>query len=229
MVETTPASETGSTTTAGWTLNSFGQRMYTKPRRFIVVRAGRRSCLCVPITTYGGRGVNKGGVKKSDHCIVYTGSKAPLPKQNELAIPPEQGMQSIPIRVDSDVRTVRLDEMSRIDFSKPVNVEHYNRVKNFGKVHPSSIQALESQFMNVIFPTRARRGTAPAGAPPVELESTRSRHWLAYSALLQSGWSPQQATAYVNSAIKGARIARPDGEESSSDSEDERRDDDDRQ
>lgn len=181
--------------------------------------SGQLNCLCVPITTYGGRGVSKFGVKKANHCIVYTGSRAPESKAFELPQPPELGMQAMPIRVDADDRTVRLDEMSRIDFAKPVNVEFYTVVKNFGKVHPHSIHALVSQFQNVMDPSRVRRVTAAVGRAPVGLESSRSRHWRAYSALVSVGWSHQQATAYVNMAVRGERVDHPGREEVSSDSE----------
>lgn len=209
---------------SGWTTNSYGQKIFTKARRFVVVRAASRACTAVPITTYAGLGVSKRGVKKSDHCIVHTGS-APEPRATELPHPPELGMQAIPIKVDVDDRSNRLDIMSRIDLSKPIAVDYYNEVKNFGKVHPYSLPALLSQFQNVMDPSRVQRPTATATSRPIALQSSRTRYLRAYSALINDGWPHQKATAYVNLAIRGARIARQDGEESSSDSEDQGRGD----
>lgn len=223
MVETTPAKDDSeSAVTSGWTRNSYGLWIYTKPRRFIVVKSAGRSSLCVPIVTYGGQGVAKRGVTKSDHCIVHTGSIAPDPRPGELPHPPEQGMQATPIRVDSDDRTIRLDEMSRIDFSKPVSVDDYNVVKNFGKVHPDSIQALVSQFRNVMDPSRVQRVHTTAVSRMIALESSRTRYLRAYSALINDGWPQQKAAAFVNCAVRGERLHHQGQEDSHSDSETER-------
>lgn len=206
-----------------WTYNSFGQKIFTKPRRFVIVRSGGPTCLAVPITSYGGRGVGKPGVKKSDHCIIYSGAQSPTPTGKELPEPPELGMQALPIKVDADDRTVRLDEMSRVDFSKPVSVDSYTEVKNFGKVNPKSMHALVSQFQIVM---GARPIPISAVTAPARLQISKAQHRRARNALVRGGWSVDEATEYVQDFVAALRRCRETDEESESGSDTERRSDD---
>jgi hypothetical protein len=186
-----------------WTYNSFGQPIHTKPRRFVVVRQHLQSCLVVPITTYSGRGVGKDKVKKSDHCIAFSGPQAPPPHRSELPGPGEQGMQPIAIKIDPDDREEKLNPMSRIDFSSPRKVEHYTVVKNYGKINPRSLHALSTQFQNVFVPQRPPRRSI-AHAAPVELLSQRTKFLQAYSALVNFGWTHENAVAFVNVNVRAS-------------------------
>lgn len=102
-----------------------------------------------PIGTYGGRGVAKRGVNKSEHAIVHTGRIAPEPRHNEIAPPDEVGLLPEAIRINVDDRTEKLDPMSRLNLGKLYTIEHYVKVRSFGHVHPSSMQPLTSQFQKV--------------------------------------------------------------------------------
>lgn len=51
---------------------AFSQKVFSKVRRFIVVRDNDKSCSALAITTHGGR-----GSMKSEHGIVYTGTATP--------------------------------------------------------------------------------------------------------------------------------------------------------
>ncbi|KAK5123697.1 hypothetical protein LTR85_002333 [Meristemomyces frigidus] len=133
-----------------WTQNKFGEWVYSKVRRFVVVRANSFECLAVPITSYGGQGVYKKGVKKADHAIIYTGRHPPAPHPREQpTIAGEAGMQPFPVRVDPDLRDTKLDEMSRIDLSRPHIIQHYQKVKSFGKVNRDSMVHLVTQYHSV--------------------------------------------------------------------------------
>lgn len=219
MVWSEPGQNPSDVASSCWTMDSYGQWIYTKPRRFIVVRAHLNSCLVVPITSYGEQGVSKPGVKKSDHCIAYTGRVAPLPLHEEAPKPGESGMQPFPIRIDPDELGARLDEASRIDFSRPRTVDHYNLVKNFGKVHPDSMSALLTQFQNVMNPSRT--AGAQRQSRQLRLESRQSVYLEAYSALVTFGWSHEKAANFVNVNIQ-AREAGDAAEDS--ESEDSERD-----
>jgi hypothetical protein len=84
----------------GTVINHLGERVFSKVRRFVVIREGGTYCNALPINTYTGKGVAKPSVNKSEHVIVYTGSKAPGPTKAEM--PTRRGeapMQSIPIQV----------------------------------------------------------------------------------------------------------------------------------
>jgi hypothetical protein len=45
---------------------------------------GAKYCSALPISTYGGQGVGKNGVVKSEHGIIYTGKDVPRLDPNEL-------------------------------------------------------------------------------------------------------------------------------------------------
>lgn len=225
MVWSEPGQNNTDEASSSWTKDSYGQWIHTKPRRFIVVRSHTQSCLVVPITSYGMQGVSKDKVKKSDHCIVYTGRIAPQPQHFEAAQRGEQPMQPFPIRIDPDELDGKLDDMSRIDFSRPRTVEHYSVVKNFGKVHPDSLHALVTQFQNVMDPSRALQHTATSRRP-VSLLSARTKHMQAYSALVNYGWTQQEAVEYVNIVVRALGDDRLTAEESQSESEPGERSDD---
>lgn len=124
-----------------------GNLISSKTRRFVVIREGTIYCSALPITTYGGRGVAKPGVNKSEHSIIHTGKDAPPPRSNEV---PTRGSQEPPmresIRVVPDIPTQALDEMSRIDFGQVCTIHHNYKVKPFGMVHPRSLRTLKAEF-----------------------------------------------------------------------------------
>ena len=127
----------------------YNEQAYTKIRRFVVIREGENYCHAVPITTYGGRGVAKHGVSKSDHCIVYTGRTAPSAKWDEHPRPGESGMRPIAIRVDPDSSAEELDEMSRIDLCDITRVEYNAMVASYGQVNEQSMPDLLEAFTTV--------------------------------------------------------------------------------
>ncbi|KAF2722887.1 hypothetical protein K431DRAFT_221009, partial [Polychaeton citri CBS 116435] len=127
---------------AGETTGRFGERVYSKVRRFVVIRQQSGYCSALPITTYGRRGVSKPGVIKSEHAIIHTGSQAPEPLNAELPHRGEAGMRSRAIRVDPDERDTKLDLLSRLDFGKITTIQHNLKVKSFGKVNRASMDAL---------------------------------------------------------------------------------------
>lgn len=198
-----------------WSVNTYGQWIHTKPRRFVVVRTDARTCLAVPITTYEGEGVAKSMIKKSDHCIAYTGQKPPSPTSDELPGPHEEGMQPTPIRIEVDDPMFRLDPMSRIDFAKPRTVSHDTLVKRFGRVHSESIKALIDQFRAVLDPKRPERtepiqlSSPPAGpAWPSILDGAEDRDRRAYQALVKDGvFTSQEACEYVWGFVQARRRA----------------------
>jgi hypothetical protein len=146
-------------------VNQLGQRVYSKARRFVVVRQGAQCCHALPITTYGGRGVAKPKVVKADHAIIYTGLKVPIPGPGESPGPEEPPMRPIPIRVDWENPTEKLDPMSRINFGGVHLVQHNVMTKNCGIVNPNSLTALKAQFDNVFNQQPVVAGPSSARGP----------------------------------------------------------------
>jgi len=156
-----PAGGGGTVVSRYEVLNQFNERVFSKIRRFVVVREGTQSCSALPITTYGGQGVAKATVVKSDHAIIHTGPNAPDPSNDELPGRGEAPMRSIPIRVDLDNASERLDDKSRINLKAVHYIQHNVKTKSFGCVNRNSLGDLETQFNNVFnkVPTTAGPST----------------------------------------------------------------------
>jgi hypothetical protein len=148
-----PAGGGGGTTDGAFSkyqvLNHLGERVFSKIRRFVVVREGAHYCSALPISTYNGQGVAKQRVVKSDHAIIYTGSIAPTPGSEEYPRRGEAPMRSIPIRVDLDNASEKLDPMSRINFGGIHMIQHNVKTKSFGVVNQKSLADLKLQFESV--------------------------------------------------------------------------------
>lgn len=159
-----PAGESNTGVTGleiGTTIGRFGERAFSKVRRFVVVREGDNYCSALPITSYGHRGVGKPGVNKSEHSIIHTSKTPPAPLAAELPSRGEDGMRDQAIRVDTDDPIDKLDSLSRLDYGKVHTIQHNIKVKSFGKVNPKSMYALINQFGNV---WRALPNTGPIQA-----------------------------------------------------------------
>jgi hypothetical protein len=134
----------------GTVINHLGERVFSKVRRFVVIREGGTYCNALSINTYVGRGVAKPGVIKSEHVIIFTGSTPPEPTEDEMATKRgEAPMRPIAIKVDADSPSERLDPMSRLDLGGVTNVQHNIKVKALGRVNIGSLDALRSQYANV--------------------------------------------------------------------------------
>ncbi|KAK5170648.1 uncharacterized protein LTR77_005237 [Saxophila tyrrhenica] len=190
-----------------FTINSFGEPVHSKVRRFVVVKEGQLSCIAVPVTSYGGKGVAKRGVKKSDHTIIHCGKKAPLPAADELPNPAlrEAGMQPDPIRVDPDLSDKKLDEKSRVDFAKPSVIHHNVKVKSFGMVNRASLRHLHAQYRNVALeetpkpaPTFGSRSPSGAFAATTHSQSeSMDTYRRAYHSLITNYWAASEALAVL--------------------------------
>jgi len=134
---------------AGTVINHLGERVFSKVRRFVVIREGGNYCNALPINTYTGRGVAKPGVNKSEHVIIFTGKSPPLPKAQELPAQGQMGMRNIAIQVDPDTPDETLDPMSRLDLGGVTKVEHNIKVKPLGNVNKRFLDALQAQYANV--------------------------------------------------------------------------------
>jgi hypothetical protein len=126
-------------------------RIFTKVRRFVVIREGEGYCNGLPISTYGGRGVAKRGVTKAEHAIIYTGRTEPRVRTDELPGRREAGMLATPIRVDPDNMNDQLDPMSRVDFGGVAKIQHNFKVKALGFVNSTSMHALQRHFREIWF------------------------------------------------------------------------------
>ena len=107
--------------------------------------------------TYGGQGVGKPKVKKSDHAIIYSGKSAPSSMRNEQPVRGERGMRPHSIRVVPDNKEEKLDPKSRIDFGKMHTIHHNLKVRPFGMVEAQSIPQLLNQFIAAMQDTSSKK------------------------------------------------------------------------
>lgn len=161
-----------------------------------------------PVMSYGGKGVSKSGVKKSDHAIIYTGRYAPVETSIEAPVRGEEGMRPRAIRVDVDRKEDKLDEMSRIDFGKPHTIHHNLKVRSFGKVNRDSLPHLIYQFEAVWSrndrrkneQNRASSNPSISDVGPNRTSNNYGDIWKdAYDSLVTKGWSPEQASEFLRS------------------------------
>jgi hypothetical protein len=118
-------------------VGAFEQPVFTKVRRFVVIRKRLHCSLCLPILTYRGQGAAKNGVRAEDHAIVYQAGR-PQP----LASPDEK-LSKDPLGIVLEDSREKLDRMSRIDFGKVYTVQHNLKVVNVGRISSSDMDRLK--------------------------------------------------------------------------------------
>ncbi len=117
----------------------FGQKAYTKVRRFVVVREMQACCLCLALYTYKGQGTLKIGVKSQDHAAVFAAGGSPTTKPGEV-----MDKDPFPIIVENWRETV--DPMSRLNFGRVYTVEHNVKVLKVGRIPDEDLSRLNKYF-----------------------------------------------------------------------------------
>ncbi|KAI4272962.1 MAG: hypothetical protein LQ337_004962 [Flavoplaca oasis] len=137
-LHTEDAGSTGDHSSFGFSTVAYEELAYSQLRRFVVVKPCPKEyyCLCVPITTYGGKGAAKKSIDKNAHTIIYTGSSPPEILQGE------QGMNKSPLRVVPVRPDAKLDTRSRVNLGKTYPVEWNTKVKEIGRLDKSSLVKL---------------------------------------------------------------------------------------
>jgi hypothetical protein len=89
--------------------------------------------------------VTKKGFLKPDreaHAIIYMSDTEPYQS------PDEEDIVKRPIKVDPASPDQKLDQMSRLNFSRVHTVNHYVKAMNIGMVHKDSMPHLTVYFQN---------------------------------------------------------------------------------
>jgi hypothetical protein len=110
----------------------YGQEVFHKIRRFVVVNDRKGHCVCLPILTYGGKGTWKKGVHPDDHAVIYSSDTPPET--------PDEKLNNPPIRVKLTSKAEKLDRMARINYAKVYTVEHNVKVLFIGNIHNKSLE-----------------------------------------------------------------------------------------
>ncbi|KAF2104191.1 hypothetical protein NA57DRAFT_51036 [Rhizodiscina lignyota] len=126
----------------------FKQPIGVKIRWFVVVTEGSDYCLCLPVQTYGRRGISKKDVIKEHHAIIYASSEVPKLQAAEKPKENEDLMQHA-IRVKPFTKGQPMDSISRLNYGKIYTIEHNVKVFEYGEVHHQYKRILLQSFYNV--------------------------------------------------------------------------------
>ncbi|KAI3007493.1 hypothetical protein CBS147346_3302 [Aspergillus niger] len=108
-------------------------------RRFVVVQQGTKSCLCLGIHTYSGRGCSDQPDQEL-FAILHSLKHIPDP------LPEETRMGIQPLRLKPEHPSTVLPSTARIHFGRVYEIKHDVELKNIGLIHSSSMDILSSQF-----------------------------------------------------------------------------------
>ncbi|KAE8447139.1 hypothetical protein EG329_011123 [Mollisiaceae sp. DMI_Dod_QoI] len=139
---------------------AYGQFVFSKIRRFVVVKRNEnRSCLCLPVTSYDGKGYKKRNFNVDEHGPIYSSDEQPsnVPDitKRPLKVRPAKNEELIPSGyyvnygrtycVDPNVKVKNLGELD--SESRKLLRYYYNEINFFGDDEPSgpSLQSFMPQ------------------------------------------------------------------------------------
>jgi len=127
---------------------SYNERVYTKIRRFVVIRERTHSCLCLPLYTYGGQGTTKSDVRPQDHALVYN-SEQPAPPVPTA----EEKLEKEPFAIVVEDSNEQIDTMTRMNFSQVYTIQHNVKVAKVGRIAKDQLDRLNTYFVDSITAT----------------------------------------------------------------------------
>jgi hypothetical protein len=136
----------------GLTLQGRGQNDKKPPETFdgyrrMAVGTWRKGyCICIPIYTYGYRGVAKSGLTPEErrrHAVIYMNGESDRESDVERGM-----MDKRPIKVNPANAQQKLDAMSRVNFGQPQTVAWNVEVLNIGKVSLDSKEDFLNYYAN---------------------------------------------------------------------------------
>ncbi|KAK6442484.1 hypothetical protein LTR95_001278 [Oleoguttula sp. CCFEE 5521] len=133
------------------TEGNYRELVFSKVRRFVVIRAGERSCSALPIITYT-RHLSPASAA-SEQGVIYS-DEQPHGEPHDLP-----GLLPRAVRVQLDSPSVRLESRTLIDYSEVHTVDHHLKVKSLGQVDEHSAEALLQQFRDVFIANIALSGS----------------------------------------------------------------------
>ena len=158
----------------------YSERVHSRIRRFVVVRANEGSCTCLPVTSYSGAGPAKSGISLKDCGFIYShGSpqKAPAMRKTPLKVVLSKGAPKIP-------------PDSLVNYNKVFTVETNVKVRDVGELDPNS-RILLLEYFRMTF-----------GLPYDEADSDRKR-MPSVSALAGVGGAALEYPAYGSQNFTG--------------------------
>ena len=156
----------------------YGEKVFTKIRRFVVVREGDRHSTCLPLLTYQGKATRKHGVNPDDHAAVFAENSKPrfLPGEN---------LRKSPLKIIIEDPREKIDPLTRINFSKIYTVEHNVKALKIGRIPDTDL--LRKYFIECIAgPDVTSQGSyTQVSGPSVQMgessECSRDRNTILFS------------------------------------------------
>jgi hypothetical protein len=115
----------------------FGQSIFSKIERFVVLRNMPTHCLCLPIHTYSGRADQKYSSRPQDHYFVFPAGDGWDASR--------LGRKELPVVVEDEEFDIKYPQ-ARVDCSKIYTVEHYVKVRKIGRIDKKGLPLLEECF-----------------------------------------------------------------------------------
>ncbi|KMP05463.1 hypothetical protein CIHG_09904 [Coccidioides immitis H538.4] len=137
------ASSTSDTASSQSTIPSkYGERAHCSARRMIVVKQGKGFCLCVAITTYRHRGLQKPGIEIGAHAVIHM--KDTDPEKMNIKY---YDLAKQPLAVEPASMTEKLLPSSVVHVGKIHTVEFNQKVKEVGVLTGESRKRLR-EYIN---------------------------------------------------------------------------------
>jgi hypothetical protein len=121
----------------------YGEKVFTKIRRFVVVREGDRHSTCLPLLTYQGKGTRKHGVNPDDHAAVFAEKSKPK-------LLPGENLRKKPFPIIIEDPKEKIDPLTRINFSKIYTVEHNVKALKIGRIPDKELSRMRQYFIDCI-------------------------------------------------------------------------------
>jgi len=128
-------------------LDSFGNKIHTKVRRFLVVRDMPSHATCVPINTYGGR-EKKRTAKEQDRYQLFPVGEEKTPDLSMISLKVQEGL--LPLVNESKGEIDVNYSHASVDFTRLYTIPHYILAKKIGRIHTIGLPFLDKCLYNAL-------------------------------------------------------------------------------
>lgn len=116
-----------------------GLKVFTKVRRFVVVKEMQGCSLCLSLVTYKRQGTTKSSVCSKNYAAVYDVRKKPYYLTGE-------SLQKEPFPIIIETSNEHVDPTSRLNFGRVYTIEHNLRVLKVGRIPTKHLSLLQTYF-----------------------------------------------------------------------------------
>jgi hypothetical protein len=154
----------------------YSEAVYSKIRRFLVVKQGDRSCTCLSLTAYGGVGHKKRGINLHEHSLIYSGTTVPS-RPN--------GISKESLKINLSKGAGQIPNNTLVNFGRIYTVETNVKVKDIGDLDTNSRRLMRRYYNEVMtvdehsdggyVPSKATDAPATDGSVYTDPPGTKTR------------------------------------------------------